>query len=180
MSLDGLRQRLRPGRKPARPDVLAQEASQPASAVAGADGAGGGVPDPELVRRRDELAGEFAELQWDLGGLAYEMAARDHFRLDVLVRKAAMLQQVDSELAELERILRLDEAGAAGTCTNCGAFYARGAAFCWQCGKDLLEVAKPASEVLQPQASPRPPAASAPQASAEHQPPAPPARTGTA
>ncbi len=43
----------------------------------------------ELRRRRDALAEQVTELHWDLGGLAYEMAIRDHFRLDVLVRRAA-------------------------------------------------------------------------------------------
>jgi hypothetical protein len=42
----------------------------------------------ELRRRRDALAEQVTELHWDLGGLAYEMAIRDHFRLDVLVRRA--------------------------------------------------------------------------------------------
>jgi hypothetical protein len=93
----------------------------------------------DLERRRDNLAEQLAELQWDLGGLAYEMAIRDHFRLDVLARQAAKLQQVDAELAEVERMLRLDQAGAAGSCGSCGALYARGAVFCWQCGKDLME-----------------------------------------
>lgn len=93
----------------------------------------------DLRQRRDSLAEQLTELQWDLGGLAYEMAIRDHFRLDVLARQAAKLQQVDAELAEVERILRLEQGGAAGACGSCGALYARGAVFCWQCGKDLLE-----------------------------------------
>ncbi len=93
----------------------------------------------DLRQRRDSLAERLAELQWDLGGLAYEMAIRDHFRLDVLTRQAAELQQVDAELAEVERMLRLEEASAAGTCGHCGALYARGSVFCWQCGKDLME-----------------------------------------
>jgi hypothetical protein len=93
----------------------------------------------DLRQRRDRLADRLAELQWDLGGLTYEMAIRDHFRLDVLVRQAAELQQVDAELAEVERMLRLDEASAAGACGECGALYARGSVFCWQCGKDLME-----------------------------------------
>jgi hypothetical protein len=93
----------------------------------------------DLSRRRDALSQRLAELQWDLGGLAYEMAIRDHFRLDVLTRRAAELQQVDAELAEVERVLRLDEAAAAGACGACGALYARGSVFCWQCGKDLME-----------------------------------------
>lgn len=92
----------------------------------------------ELRERRDRLSDQFAELQWDLGGLVYEMAARDHFRLDVVVRLAARLQEVDAELSEVERLLRLDEAAAAGSCPACGALHARGAVFCWQCGTDLL------------------------------------------
>ncbi|HEX7609725.1 MAG TPA: hypothetical protein VF380_03545, partial [Solirubrobacteraceae bacterium] len=32
----------------------------------------------ELRRRRHELAEQVAALTWDLGGLAYEMAIRDH------------------------------------------------------------------------------------------------------
>ncbi len=59
----------------------------------------------ELRRKRDALAGQVTELHWDLGGLAYEMAIRDHFRLDVLVRRAAVLQERDAELAEIERLL---------------------------------------------------------------------------
>src|SRR5689334_2187749 len=63
----------------------------------------------ELGRTRDALASEVSELHWDLGGLAYEMAIRDHFRLDVLVARAAVLQERDAELAEVERLLALEE-----------------------------------------------------------------------
>jgi hypothetical protein len=93
----------------------------------------------ELRERRRRLAEEVATLQWDLGGLTYEMAIRDHFRLDLLVRAAAKLQEVDAELGEVERLLRLGDAGAAGACASCGALHARGATFCWQCGTRLLE-----------------------------------------
>jgi hypothetical protein len=93
----------------------------------------------DLEMRRDRLVRELTELQWDLGGIAYEMASRDHFRLDVLSRQAAKLQKVDAELAEVERMLKLDQAGAAGACGTCGALYARGSVFCWQCGKDLMD-----------------------------------------
>lgn len=93
----------------------------------------------ELVERRDGLAERFAELQWDLGGLTYEMAIRDHFRLDVLVGQAAKLQEVDAELSAVERLLRMDKAGAVGSCSACGALHAHGALFCWQCGKDLVQ-----------------------------------------
>ena len=96
-------------------------------------------PSKELLERREDLSRRFAELQWDLGGLAYEMASRDHFRLDVIVRRAAELQEVDAELGEVERLLRLDDAGAAGTCASCGALHSRGAVFCWQCGANLIE-----------------------------------------
>ena len=103
-------------------------------------------PEPalqELRRRREALAARVAELQWDLGGLAYEMAIRDHFRLDVLVRRAARLQELDAELGEVDRLLRSEETGAAGACPACGAPHSRGAVFCWQCGASLMERAEP-------------------------------------
>ena len=100
----------------------------------------------ELARRRERLGRQFAELQWDLGGLTYEMAVRDHFRLDVLVRQAARLQEVDVELGEVERLLGLEEAGAAGSCPSCGSLYARGAMFCAQCGTRLMDTIDPQSQ----------------------------------
>jgi hypothetical protein len=99
----------------------------------------------DLEERRRTLEDQLATLQWDLGGLTYEMAIRDHFRLDVLVRTAAKLQEVDAELAEVERLLRLDGAAAGGACTSCGALHARGATFCWQCGTRLMESAEAAT-----------------------------------
>ena len=93
----------------------------------------------ELRARRDALADRVAELTFDLGGLTYEMAIRDHFRLEVLVRRAARLQELDAELAEVERLLRLADGGAAGNCRSCGALHSRGAVFCWQCGDRLLD-----------------------------------------
>lgn len=91
----------------------------------------------QLVADRDKLSLRFAELQFDLGGMAYEMASRDHYRLDVLNKQAAKLQQVDAELGQLEHLIKLDDAGAAGTCSSCGALQARGAVFCWQCGNEV-------------------------------------------
>jgi hypothetical protein len=96
-------------------------------------------PGSQLHRRRDQLAEEVAELHWNLGGLAYEMAIRDHFRLDVLIRRAAMLQERDAELAEVERMLHMQESGLAGNCASCGAVRSRGAVFCWQCGAQVME-----------------------------------------
>jgi hypothetical protein len=98
-----------------------------------------GEPSIDLTRRRDELRTRFAELQCDLGGLVYEMAIRDHIRVDVLVRRAAILQDVDAELGEVERILHLEETGDAGSCASCGAPHSSGAVYCWQCGQPLLE-----------------------------------------
>lgn len=92
----------------------------------------------EMQARRDQLARKLAELQYDLGGLAYEMAIRDHFRLDTLTRRAAEVQRVDGELAELDRLMSLEQANAVGACPACGALHSRGAVFCWQCGTQLL------------------------------------------
>lgn len=110
-----------------------------------------------LEERREELRERFAQLQWDLGGAAYEMAARDYFRLDVLARIAARLQLVDAELAEIERMARLERAGASGSCPGCGSLHAQGAVYCWRCGRNLHEtsqaVVSPHLTNLGPQAS---------------------------
>lgn len=104
------------------------------------------VGEPALLKKREALSREFAELQWDLGGIAYEMAARDHYRLDVLNKQAARLQHVDAELGQVERMLKMDEKGASGTCPSCGALQARGAVFCWQCGNELKPPTSPTPE----------------------------------
>ncbi|HXC23763.1 MAG TPA: hypothetical protein VNU28_04185 [Solirubrobacteraceae bacterium] len=98
----------------------------------------------ELRDRRLALAERVAGLTWDLGGLTYEMAVRDHYRLDVLSRRAAELQQADAELGEVERLLGAAEAGVHGQCRSCGAVHSRGAAYCWHCGAGLLVEARPA------------------------------------
>jgi hypothetical protein len=97
----------------------------------------------DLNRRRDQLSARVAELQWDLGGLVYEMAIRNRIRVEVLVQRAAVLQEADAELGEVERILRLEETGMAGSCGNCGAPHSVGASFCWQCGQTLLAQVSP-------------------------------------
>ncbi|HEV7162309.1 MAG TPA: hypothetical protein VGN25_03555 [Solirubrobacteraceae bacterium] len=97
----------------------------------------------ELRARRRELAQRVAELTWDLGGLTYEMAVRDHYRLDVLAKRAAELQEADAQLGETQRLLASAEAGVHGQCRSCGAVHSRGAAFCWHCGAPLLEEARP-------------------------------------
>jgi hypothetical protein len=115
----------------------------------GTKSGGSGLPDPralsddeaivDLRRRRDQLIARAAELQFDLGGLVYEMATRDQVRVDVLVKRAALLQDADAELGEVERILRLEQTSTAGTCKKCGAPHSASAGFCWQCGAPLLE-----------------------------------------
>ncbi len=93
----------------------------------------------EIRRLREErlrLAELVAERTWDLGGLTYEMAIRDHFRVDVLARKAAELQELESQLSEVERLMNQAE-GVGGACRYCGSPHARGAAYCWRCGHPL-------------------------------------------
>jgi hypothetical protein len=129
-----------PGKGGSRKAVTKEAASNGASAV------GTPVGQPELLKQREELSRKFAELQWDLGGIAYEMASRDHYRLDVLNKQSAKLQEVDAELGQIERLLKLGNAGAAGSCPGCGALQARGAVFCWQCGNELRPAAKSEQE----------------------------------
>jgi hypothetical protein len=96
----------------------------------------------ELRRRRHELARQVAALTFDLGCLTYEMAIRDHYRLDVLSRRAAELQAADAQLGEVERLLAASEDGVVGACRACGAVHSRGAVFCWQCGQPLVAEAQ--------------------------------------
>ena len=93
----------------------------------------------DLERRRDQLTGRVAELQWDLGGLVYEMAIRNRIRVEVLIQRAAALQDADAELSEVERIVRMEQTGTAGSCGTCGAPHSSGATYCWQCGQSLLQ-----------------------------------------
>lgn len=106
-------------------------------------GLGDAIGRSELRRRRDALAEQVVELHWDLGGLTYEMAIRDHYRLDVLARCAAELQQADAQLAEVQRLLSGADAGVHGQCRSCGAPHSRGASFCWHCGAGLLSEIRP-------------------------------------
>jgi hypothetical protein len=93
----------------------------------------------DLKRRRDQLVARVAELQWDLGGLVYEMAVRNRISIEVLVKRAVELQDADAELSEVERIVRMEETGTAGSCGSCSAPHSSGATFCWQCGHSLLQ-----------------------------------------
>jgi hypothetical protein len=95
--------------------------------------------DPELLAQRDRLVERFAVMQSELGGLFYEMAIRDHIRMDVLMPKAAELQRVDGELGQLQRLIDTGATSVGGSCPACGAVYAHGAAFCAQCAHPLTE-----------------------------------------
>jgi len=96
------------------------------------------TPIVDLSRRRDELEARVAELQWDLGGLVYEMAIRQSINLELITKRAAALQDVEAQLAEVDRILKHEGAGTAGACGNCGAPHSANASFCWQCGNQIL------------------------------------------
>lgn len=87
--------------------MAAEEAGRPAQGgeTNRPEQAGGESPE-QLRRRREQLAEELSQMHWDLGGLAYEMAIRDHFRPDVVMRRAALMQERDMELAEVDRKLR--------------------------------------------------------------------------
>jgi hypothetical protein len=107
----------------------------------------GGVPNQppqaaELIAERERLTERFALMQAELGGLFYEMAVRDHLRLDILTEKAAALQRVDGELAQVERLLESGQVAVGGRCSVCGALHARGAAYCAQCAHPLQAVSR--------------------------------------
>jgi hypothetical protein len=132
--------------------LLRMESGNGHGRARGAELAEAGSSRAQMRARYLELARRVATLTLDLGGLTYEMAIRDHYRLEVLSRRAAELQQADAELGALERLLGDAEAGVDGQCRGCGAVHSRGAAFCWHCGAALQQEARPAAvtEVLPP------------------------------
>ncbi len=119
------------GDEESEPATTEQRAPQPQAPIPEA-------PVIDLQRRRDQLNAKVAELQWDLGGMVYEMAIRDRIRVDVIIKHAAALQDVDAELSEVERILTLEQTATAGVCPHCKAPHSSGAGFCWQCGRPIL------------------------------------------
>ena len=92
--------------------------------------------DRELIAERDRLLEKFTVMQADLGGAFYEMAIRDHVKMDVLTRKAAELQRIDIELGEIEEALQIRRADSTGACVQCGAELDPDARFCSQCGTE--------------------------------------------
>lgn len=91
----------------------------------------------ELIAERDRLLEKFTVMQADLGGAFYEMAIRDHVKMDVLTRKAAELQRLDIELGEVEEALAQERSASTIACANCGAQSDPGAKFCSECGQEL-------------------------------------------
>lgn len=120
---------------PGRVRDLAARAKPPAGPPAKA--AAPAPENEELLAQRDRLLEKFTVMQADLGGAFYEMAIRDHVRLDALTRKAAELQRVDAELLAVERLLELERSDAAGLCPSCGSPYGPAVRFCPQCGHSL-------------------------------------------
>jgi hypothetical protein len=103
------------------------------------DGAYGDPEARELIAERDRLLEKFTVMQADLGGAFYEMAIRDHVKMDVLTRKAAELQRLDVELGELEEKIEALGPQSSGACSQCGAEFDPGAKFCSNCGAELAE-----------------------------------------
>jgi hypothetical protein len=131
--MSGLAEILRRPSRPSRPPKPAEEPKpNPAPPPAKPE------ESAELVAQRDRLLEKFTIMQADLGGAFYEMAIRDHVRMDILTRKAAELQRVDAELLAVERLLELERADAAGMCPSCGAPFGPAVRFCGQCGHVLV------------------------------------------
>jgi hypothetical protein len=116
---------------------LPRRAVAPIADTAAPPAESGSSREPELLAQRERLTERFALMQSELGGLFYEMAIRDHVQLGVLTEKAAALQRVDMELAQLEHILQEGGGAIGGHCPACGAAHPRGAAFCSQCAAAL-------------------------------------------
>ncbi len=120
---------------PGAPPASAPPAAAPAATASPVPATA--APGTELLTQRERLTERFALMQSELGGLFYEMAIRDHVRMDVLIDKAAALQRVDVELAQVEHLLDEGHQSTGGQCPNCGAPHARGAAYCSQCAAPL-------------------------------------------
>ena len=136
----------RPLGRPHPPKVKVPKLQMPhlgRSGGASHNGHSGRKPSPEepvnreLIAERDRLLEKFTLMQTDLGVAFYEMAIRDHVKLEVLTRKAAELQRVDIELGQIEEALEPLGAQGTGECPSCGAPYEPGARFCSRCGNQL-------------------------------------------
>ena len=88
-------------------DILGVQRSADAKAIKSAFRRHAKKLHPDANTNDPKAAARFAELQCDLGGLAYEMAIRNHVRVEVLVQRAAILQNVDAELSEFTQSLSM-------------------------------------------------------------------------
>jgi hypothetical protein len=120
-----------------QPPKLGRASGKGSSGTTGRKRNGAAEPNRELVAERDRLLEKFTVMQADLGGAFYEMAIRDHVKMDVLTRKAAELQRLDMELGEVEEALALERSDSTSACKSCGVEYEPGAKFCSQCGKEV-------------------------------------------
>jgi|tagenome__1003787_1003787.scaffolds.fasta_scaffold20890392_2 hypothetical protein len=120
-----------------QPPKLGRPSGKGSSASTQKKRTGPAEPNRELLAERDRLLEKFTVMQADLGGAFYEMAIRDHVKMDVLTRKAAELQRLDFELGEVEEALALERSDSTSACENCGAEYEPGAKFCSQCGEEV-------------------------------------------
>jgi hypothetical protein len=122
------------------PKIQAPTLRRPSRSRNGASKSQPVAPDPEareLIAERDRLLEKFTVMQADLGGAFYEMAIRDHVKMDVLTRKAAELQRLDVELGELEEKLEALGPASTGACPSCGTEFEPGSKFCSECGTEL-------------------------------------------
>jgi len=119
------------------PKIKPPKLTRPSRNPVAAKHNGAPPPNRDLVAERDRLLEKFTVMQADLGGAFYEMAIRDHVKMDVLTRKAAELQRLDIELSEVEEALELERSQSTGTCAQCGNEYQPGARFCSSCGAEL-------------------------------------------
>jgi hypothetical protein len=120
-----------------QPPKLSRPSGNGASAPTRKKRAAAAEPNRELIAERDRLLEKFTVMQADLGGAFYEMAIRDHVKMDVLTRKAAELQRLDMELGEVEEALELERSDSTAVCENCGTEYEPGARFCSHCGEEV-------------------------------------------
>jgi hypothetical protein len=97
------------------------------------------------LRRRARYLRRLRELQLrDLGGLVLELRRAGREREDLVAAKAAVLEETDTELGALERILGalpgeedIREPGIGGTCSRCHAVHGSADAYCSACGRHL-------------------------------------------
>jgi ribosomal protein L40E len=103
-----------------------------------------------LEAEHHDLATRVAGLTFDLGGLAFEMAIRNQYRVEVLASRAAELHGAEAALGAVERRLAAARDGITGACRACGAVHSRGAVYCWKCGTPLLADHPVAGHLLSP------------------------------